>query len=201
MKIGLYFGSFNPIHNGHLIIANHMVNYKLVDEIWLVVSPQNPFKQENQLLNANHRIELVKLAVEKTQKIKASNVEFNLPKPSYTIHTLTYLKEKYPQHEFFIVMGSDGFLNIDKWKNAQLIISDYNFFIYERPGFPVAERKDIRYLVVDAPQLLISSTHIREEIKKNHSIQFLVPDVVAESIQFNHYYSEKPAHNKTKQNN
>jgi len=152
------------------------------------------------LLNANHRLALVKLAVENTERIKASNAEFNLPKPSYTIHTLTYLKEKYPKHEFCIVMGSDGFLNIDKWKNAPLIISNYNFLIYERPGFPVAARNDVKYHVVDAPQLLISSTHVREEIKMQHSIQFLVPDAVADAIQINHYYSEKPAQNKTKQN-
>lgn len=193
MKIGLYFGSFNPIHTGHLLIANHIINYKLVDEIWMVVSPQNPFKNENQLLNANHRLSLVKMAIENTPKIKASNVEFNLPKPSYTIHTLAYLKEKFPQHHFSIIMGSDGFLNIDKWKNAPIIMSNYDFFIYERPGFPVSDRSDVHYQIVQAPQLLISSTHVREEIKKRHSIQFLVPDVVAEAIQINNYYLDHPS--------
>src|SRR6478672_130911 len=135
MKIGLYFGSFNPIHNGHLIIASHFLNETDLDEIWIVVSPQNPFKETTGLLNEQHRFNLVKTALEGETKLKASNIEFKLPRPSYTIDTLTYLHEKHPQHEFAIVMGSDGFQNIHKWKNATTLLADYEFYIYLRPGF------------------------------------------------------------------
>jgi len=122
MKIGLYFGSFNPIHIGHLIIASHIVNNTDCDEVWFVVSPQNPFKSSSTLLNENHRLELVKIAIEGETKIKASNVEFKMPKPSYTIDTLIYLSEKYSKNSFSIIMGSDGFQNIEKWKNYKQII-------------------------------------------------------------------------------
>ena len=114
MKIALYFGSFNPIHNGHLIIANHIVQTENIKELWFVVTPQNPFKIEKKLLNANHRYQLIKFAIDGENKLRASNIEFNLPKPSYTVNTLVYLKEKFPNDEFVIVMGSDGFKNISK---------------------------------------------------------------------------------------
>src|SRR6478672_4307435 len=120
--IGLYFGSFNPVHHGHLIIAKHLLNQKLVDEVWFVVSPQNPFKNSGTLLNENHRYFLLQEAIEGEQKLKVSNVEFKLPKPSYTVNTLSYLQEKYPDHSFSIIMGSDSFQNIEKWKNAEVII-------------------------------------------------------------------------------
>ncbi|RYD83100.1 MAG: nicotinate (nicotinamide) nucleotide adenylyltransferase, partial [Sphingobacteriales bacterium] len=128
MKIGLYFGSFNPIHHGHLIIANHLINETDLQEVWLMVSPQNPFKASAVLLNEHHRFHLVQTALENETKIKASNIEFKLPKPSYTVNTLTYLKEKYPQHEFYIIMGSDGFQNINKWYNAEVIIKNYPIY-------------------------------------------------------------------------
>ena len=129
MSIGLYFGSFNPIHNGHLIIANQIINAGKVDEVWFVVSPQNPFKKENSLLNENHRFHLVQLAIEGENKLKANRVEFNLPKPSYTVNTLVYLKEKYPNKEFKIIIGSDSFENIQKWKNSDHILEHYRFII------------------------------------------------------------------------
>ena len=135
MKIGLYFGSFNPVHAGHLIIASHILNETDIEKVWLVVSPQNPFKQENGLLNEYHRLHLVQLATEQDNRIKASDIEFGLPKPSYTINTLTYLAEKFPDHEFSIIMGSDSFQNLHKWKNAELIIRDYEIYVYPRPGF------------------------------------------------------------------
>ena len=117
MKIGLYFGSFNPIHTGHLIIASHVSNYTDLQEIWFVISPQNPFKKSSSLLNENHRKFLVDLAIEGEDKLKSSNIEFKLPKPSYTVDTLLYLNEKYPKHEFSIIIGSDSYLNIEHWKN------------------------------------------------------------------------------------
>ncbi len=188
MKIGLYFGSFNPIHIGHLIIANHCVENENLDEVWFVVSPQNPFKQESQLLNAQLRLNLVRLATDNSIKLKASNIEFNLPKPSYTINTLIYLEEKYPNHQFEIILGSDGFQNIQKWKNGDYIIKEYRFIVYERPGFLVQENIKANFKLTNSPQLLISSTHIRESIKNNKSIQFLVPDLVKENIENNGLY-------------
>lgn len=190
MKVGLYFGSFNPIHIGHLIIANHCVENENLDEVWFVVSPQNPFKQENQLLNAQLRLNLVRLAIENTIKLKASNIEFNLPKPSYTVNTLVYLEEKFPNHQFEIILGSDGFQNIEKWKNGKYIIDKYNFIVYERPGYLIEKDIKAKYRITNSPQIYISSTHIRELIKKNKSIQFLVPDLVKENIENNALYKE-----------
>jgi nicotinate-nucleotide adenylyltransferase len=196
MNIGLFFGSFNPIHVGHLIIANHFINTGTVDELWFVVSPQNPFKNSSGLLNEQHRLNLVKTAIDGEVKIKASNIEFKLPRPSYTINTLTYLTEKYPLHQFHIVMGSDGFQNLNKWKNAEAIIKNYPILIYKRPGFEVKETFGAITKVLDAPLLEISSTHIRELIKKKKSIRYLVTDAVKNEIELNNYYRsslENPA--------
>lgn len=188
MKIGLYFGSFNPVHHGHLIIANHIINTGLVDQLWMIVSPQNPFKTSQVLLNENHRLNLVKIAIEGESKIKVNNIEFKLPKPSYTINTLTYLKEKYPKYQFSIIMGSDGFQNLQKWKNASVIIKEYPIIIYKRPGFAVTDNYGAATHIVDAPLLEISSTHIRKLIKENKSIRYLVPDAVKEEIELRNYY-------------
>jgi nicotinate-nucleotide adenylyltransferase len=189
MIIALYFGSFNPIHNGHLIIANHIVQSEDVNELWFVVSPQNPFKIEKKLLNANHRYQLVKLAIEGENKLKASNIEFKLPKPSYTVNTLIYLKEKHPYNEFVIVMGSDGFKNISKWKNANYILENYRLLIYKRPGFEIDNKIGTNIKVLDGPQLYITSTYIRELIRIRKSIRFLLPDVVKDEIEANNYYN------------
>lgn len=196
MKIGLYFGSFNPIHIGHLIIASHIINNSDLDELWLVVSPQNPFKKYAGLLNENHRLNLVRTALEGEKKIKASNVEFKLPKPSYTIDTLTYLSEKYPNRQFIIIMGSDSFQNLPKWKNYETLINNYEIMVYQRPGFEIKNTLGAKIKIMDAPLLQISSTHIRELIKKNKSIRFLVTDAVKEVIENNAYYKsnlENPA--------
>ncbi|MBK8609477.1 MAG: nicotinate-nucleotide adenylyltransferase [Chitinophagaceae bacterium] len=188
MKIGLYFGSFNPVHIGHLIIANHAVNETDLNQVWFVVSPQNPFKQSASLLNEYHRLHLIKSAIDGENNLRASSVEFNLPKPSYTVDTLVYLKEKYPEHEFAILMGSDGFQNLNKWKNFEVIVKNYPIYIYRRPGYDVAETFGADVQVLDAPLLEISSTHIRELIKDKKSIRFLVPDVVKEEIEIGGYY-------------
>jgi len=196
MKVGLYFGSFNPIHIGHLIIAKNIIENHYLDEVWFVVSPQNPFKKENTLLNANHRLQLIRLAIETENKIKASNVEFNLPKPSYTINTLTYLQEKYPQKEFAIIMGSDGFQNIERWKNSKSILENHEFYIYKRPGFDIQQLETVKVTIIDGPALLISSTYIRNLIKERKSIRYLVPDIVKEEIEKMGYYlsaSENPS--------
>ncbi|MBZ5859068.1 nicotinate (nicotinamide) nucleotide adenylyltransferase [Flavihumibacter profundi] len=188
MKIGCYFGSFNPIHIGHCIIANTIANNTDLHQVWLVVSPQNPFKPSAGLLNEYHRLHLVQLAIEGIPALKASNIEFHLPKPSYTIDTLTYLKEKFPQHQFAVILGSDGLQNLDKWKNASVLLEEYDFYVYTRPGFPVLEPLPGRIKVVDAPMLDISATAIREMIKSGKDIKFLVPDPVKEEIEKNGYY-------------
>lgn len=188
MNIGLYFGSFNPVHTGHLIIASHVVNYTDVQQVWLVVSPQNPFKQSASLLNEYDRLHLVNLAIDDETRIKASDVEFKLPRPSYTIDTLTYLKEKYPQHNFSIIMGSDGFQNLPKWKNAELLIKEYPIIVYRRPGFEIIDHWNARLTVLDAPMLDISATLIRNNIKEGKSIRYLVPEKVKEEIERNNYY-------------
>ena len=188
MTVGLFFGSFNPVHHGHLIIARHILNMNMADEIWFVVSPQNPFKQSDRLLNEHHRYFLMQEAIEGEQHFKVSNVEFKLPKPSYTIHTLTYLKEKYPELSFSIIIGSDSFQNITKWKNAELILSNYPIIVYKRPGFEIADTYNAKVTVTEAPLLEISSTHIRNLLRSGKSIRYLVPEAVRLEIENKHYY-------------
>lgn len=188
MKIGLYFGSFNPVHIGHLIIANHVINNTDLQQVWLIVSPQNPLKPSSSLLNEYHRLHLVQSALEGETKLKASNIEFKLPKPSYTVDTLAYLKEKFPQHEFSIIMGSDSFCNLNKWKNYELIIKKHSLYIYEREGFKINNFINATINCLDAPILQISSTNIRRLIKEGKSIRYMVPDIVKEEIDRNGYY-------------
>jgi nicotinate-nucleotide adenylyltransferase len=191
MNIGLYFGSFNPIHHGHLIIAQHLLNETDIEQVWMVISPQNPFKPQKQLLNEYHRLHLVHLAIGDNNRIKASDIEFGLPKPSYTIDTITYLKEKYPQHNFSIIMGSDGLQNLDKWKNASKLMQENPFYVYRRPGFEVIQQPVKKLIIVDAPLLEISATHIRELIRQQKSIRYLVPDSVIEELKQNNYYKNE----------
>lgn len=188
MKIGLYFGSFNPIHMGHLMIANHMINNVAIDKVWFVVSPQNPLKPSNTLLNEYHRLHLVELAIQDNNKFRASNIEFQLPKPSYTIDTLTYLSEKFPNEEFSIIMGSDSIQNITKWKNYETLLKHYKVYVYKRPGFEYDETVYPNVTGVSTPHLDISATHIREQIKAGKSIRYLVPDAVRLYIEQNNYY-------------
>lgn len=182
MKIGLYFGSFNPIHIGHLIIANHVLNVSDLQRVWFVVSPHNPFKHSATLLNEYDRLFMVQKAVEKDDRLHASNIEFSLPKPSYTVQTLAYLAEKYPSYEFTIIMGSDSFQNLAKWKNPEVIIKNYPILVYRRPGFEVDNHLGAKVTFMEAPLLEISATHIRELVQKGKSIRYLVPDVVEKEI-------------------
>lgn len=190
MKVGLYFGSFNPVHIGHLIIANFAANETDLDQVWFVISPQNPFKQSNSLLNEYHRLHLVKTAIEGENRLRASNVEFSLPKPSYTCDTLAYLTERHPDYEFCLLMGSDGFQNLDKWKNYQSIIANHRIYIYKRPGYEIGEILGARVQVLEAPLLEISSTRIRQLIREKKSIRFLVPDTVKDEIERSGYYKK-----------
>jgi nicotinate-nucleotide adenylyltransferase len=188
MKIGLYFGSFNPVHTGHCIIASHFVEHTDLDRVWMVVSPQNPFKESSSLLNEYHRLHMVKLAIENDTRLKASDIEFHLPRPSYTIDTLTYLTEKHPEHEFVILLGSDGLQNLAKWKNVAVLVKNHQLYVYSRPGFEAVNTLNARMTIADAPLLEISSTHIRDMIKKGKSVRYLVPDKVLEEIENYHYY-------------
>lgn len=188
MHIGLYFGSFNPIHIGHLIIAHHIVSHTDVDKVWFVLSPHNPLKESHSLLNEYDRLHLVELAIEDNPKFRASNIEFHLPKPSYTIDTLTYLSEKFPLEQFSVIMGSDSFQNIHRWKNFEQLLKHYDLIVYKRPGFPVEQKEGMRVTVTEAPMLDISATYIRNEIKEGRSIRYLVPDRVAEYIETNRCY-------------
>lgn len=190
MRIGLFFGSFNPIHTGHLIIANHVLNETDLQKIWFVVSPQNPFKPSTTLLNEYDRLHLVQKAVEEDDRLKASEIEFSLPKPSYTIHTLTYLAEKHPSHQFTIIMGSDSFQNLPKWKNADVIVNNYPIIVYRRPQFEVRNDIGAKAVVLDAPLLEISATYIREAIQHGKSIRYLTPEVVAEEIDKSAFYKK-----------
>ena len=191
MKIGLYFGSFNPIHIGHLIIANHVLNETDLKKVWFVVSPQNPLKSNNSLLNETYRLQLVRLAVEHDNRVKVSDVEFSMPRPSYTIDTLTYLKEKNPDDSFSIIMGSDSFQNLDKWKNYKMIIDAHTIYVYKRNGFEISDTYGANIIELNAPLLQISATHIRELIKSGKSIRYLVPEIVREEIETRKFYKNR----------
>jgi len=189
-QIGLFFGSFNPVHIGHLIIANHMANETDLDQVWMVVSPQNPFKDKKSLAKDRDRYNLVHLAIGDNPKLSVSDIEFSMPKPSYTIDTLTYLKEKYPNKIFYLIMGGDNVPTLPKWKNSELLIENYKIYVYKRPGYdlgPLASHPNITS--VEAPLLDISSTHIRQLIKERKSIQYLVPDAARMEIERSSIYS------------
>ncbi len=188
MNIGLYFGSFNPIHTGHLILASYVYEETPLDKIWFVLSPQNPFKDEKNLLNEYDRLHLTNLAIEDDSRFRASDIEFNLPKPSFTVHTLTYLEEKFPYEKFSIIMGSDSYKNLTHWKNYEHLIENYPIVVYKRPGFDVEEIPNSQTLVLDAPLLDISATRIRTMIKENKSIRYMVPEAVLQDIERNNYY-------------
>ncbi len=191
MNIGLYFGSFNPIHTGHLIIANHVLEHTDLDKVWFVVSPHNPLKESHTLLNEYDRLHLAELAISNNPKFRVSNVEFHLPKPSYTIDTLAYLSEKFPLEKFTVIMGSDSYQNLPRWKNYTKILEYYKIVIFERPGFLVDKNTlPLNVSVLKAPLLEISSTHIRNQIKEQKSIRYLVPDTVVECIAENRYYQK-----------
>lgn len=182
MNIGLYFGSFNPIHIGHLIIASHILNESELEKIWFVVSPLNPFKEAENLINEYDRLHIVKKAIDADPRLTATDVEFTLPRPSYTVHTLTYLCEKYPEHQFFLIMGSDSFQNLPKWKNAEVITKHHPIIVYQRPGFEVKDTLGAKVQILNAPMLEISSTHVRELVRSGKSIRYLVPANVEEDI-------------------
>lgn len=189
MHIGLYFGSFNPVHLGHLLVAEHVAAHTDVDKIWFVVSPHNPLKDSASLLNEYDRLHLVELAIANNPKLRASNVEFALPKPSFTIDTLTYLTEKFPLETFSIVLGGDAFANLKRWKNWEQLIARHRLIVYARPGFEVTHLEGARVTyLADAPQIHLSASYVRKEIKARRSTRYLVPDAVRQYVEDNRYY-------------
>lgn len=189
-KIGLFFGSFNPVHVGHMILANYMATQTALRQVWLVVSPHNPLKPKRTLARDYDRLHLVQLAIGDNLLLRASDIEFTLPQPSYTINTLTYLKEKHPDKQFVLIMGADNLTTLHKWKHYELIMRDYEIYVYSRPSYDLgafAEHPNIR--VFDrVPLMDISSTYIRDCLKQGKSIQYLVPDAVYAYLTINNFY-------------
>ncbi len=191
MKIGLYFGSFNPIHIGHLAIANFMAEYTDLEEIWFVVSPHNPLKNKASLLADYHRLELVKLSIEAYPQFKASNIEFSLPQPSFTIDTLSYLREKHNKHEFALIVGSDNLNSFTKWKNHELLLQNHELYVYPRPGFKDEDVKLPGTIhIVPAPLMEVSSSFIRQAIKEKKEIPFFLPSPAYQYIKEMHFYKK-----------
>ena len=189
MKIGLFFGSFNPIHVGHLIIADTMATDTDLDRVWFIVSPQNPFKKNNSLLHEFDRYTMVERAIADNYRLKVSDIEFTLPKPSYTIDTLTVLSDKYPEHEFVLIMGEDNMVQFENWKNYQKILEFFTIYVYPRPNTPAHQFHDhpkVRF--IQAPLLDISATYIRKRIKTHQEIKYLVTEPVEALIRLKKYY-------------
>ena len=192
-NIGLYFGTFNPIHIGHLIIANHMVEYSDLDEIWMVVTPHNPFKKKNSLLDNHHRLDMVYLATEEYEKIQPSDIEFRLPQPNYTINTLAHISEKHPNYTFSLIMGEDNLKSLHKWKNYEAILEDYHIYVYPRVSEGIVENQFQNHEKihrVDAPIVEVSSTMIRKAIKEEKNCKPLLPYKVWKYIDEMNFYKK-----------
>jgi nicotinate-nucleotide adenylyltransferase len=189
MNVGLFFGSFNPIHIGHLIIAGYMANYTDLDQVWLIISPHNPLKDKNELILMYDRLEMAKLATEGSENVRVSDIEFSLPQPSYTIDTLTHLQEKFLEHTFSLIMGSDNLVSLKKWKNYELILRNYRIMVYPRPGFENAELiNNSSITLTETPLMELSSTFIRTSFKEGKNIRFFVPEKVLDFIESKNLY-------------
>ena len=194
-KIGLFFGSFNPIHIGHLVIAEYMVEFTELDKVWFVVSPQNPLKPERSLLSETHRLQMVRRAIEDDNRFKASTIEFDLPRPSYTINTITHLNEKYPKQQFALIMGADNITTLHKWKNYEQLLEQNEIYVYPRkesyniPAY--ALRPSVH--ITEAPVMEISSTFIRNAIKSKKNVSNMLPAPVAEYIKEMRFYQKQDA--------
>lgn len=178
-KTGLFFGSFNPVHTGHMVIANFMATQTDLKEVWMVISPQNPLKNKKSLARDHDRLHLVQLAIGENTALRASNVEFSLPQPSYTIDSLIYLREKHPDREFVLIMGGDNLATLHKWKNYELLLRDYEIYVYQRPQYDLgdlAEHPGIK--IWEAPLMQISASYIRRCLREGLSVQYLVPEAV-----------------------
>ena len=191
MKVGLYFGTFNPIHVGHMIIANHLAEYSDLDEVWFVVTPHNPHKNKRSLLDNYHRYQLVSLAVEDYPKLRPSNIEFNLPQPNYTVHTLAHIVEKHPNKEFCLIMGEDNLKNFHKWKNYEVIIENHEIYVYPRIGGGKVKnqfRNHPKVHRIDAPVMQISATYIRDGFKEGKNMKAVLPKEVWKYVDEMNFY-------------
>jgi nicotinate-nucleotide adenylyltransferase len=190
-KTGLFFGSFNPIHVGHMVLANYMLSFTDLDEIWFVISPHNPLKEKHTLLAQNHRLNMVRLATENHPKFKASDIEFKLPQPSYTIHTLTHLKEKHPKKSFHLMMGMDNLQNFHKWKNHEQIITNHSIYVYPRQNAEAGIfSKHPNIIITQAPVIEISSTFIRKAILDKKDVSCFMPEKVAAYVNEMNFYKK-----------
>lgn len=195
MKVGLFFGSFNPIHVGHMVLANYMLAYTELDQVWFVVSPHNPLKKKSSLLHERHRLQLVTLAIGDNPKLKASDIEFSLSQPSYTVNTLIYLQEKYPKLNFVLIMGEDNLQNFHKWRDYEEILKQHELYIYPRydkqpdTGNPeVLNHPKVKR--IPAPLVEISSTAVRQAIHEKRDIRYFLPAAVWEYIKEMHFYEK-----------
>jgi len=176
MKIGLFFGSFNPMHIGHKIIGSYMAEFSNLDKVMFVVSPQNPLKKKQSLLDQHQRLMIIRMEIEDNSKLQVSDIEFNMPQPSYTIDTLIRLKEKYPENKYALIIGSDNLQNFHKWKNYQQILEDYSLYVIPRPGFKINKTHENIHIVQDVPQMEISASFIRNSIVKGKDVSYLMPE-------------------------
>ena len=191
MHIGLFFGSFNPVHVGHMVLANYMASFTELEQVWFVVSPHNPLKEKSSLLDQNQRLHMVNLAIGDHPKLKSSNIEFSLSQPSYTINTLAHLKEKFPQHRFSLIMGEDNLKSFTKWKNYEEILNNYKLFVYPRPNSESGDLKHHKNVIMtEAPLMEISSSMIRKAIKAKKDLYSFVPAAVWEYLDEMHFYKK-----------
>ena len=192
MKIGLYFGTFNPVHIGHTILANHMLHYTDMDEVWMVVTPHNPHKKKSTLLDNHHRLEMVYKATEQFEDIHPTDIEFKLKQPNYTVDTLVHISEKFPNNEFVLIMGEDNLRTFHKWKNYEVILEHYEVYVYPRIGDKIIGENNLKnhnkIHFVEAPIVEISSTFIRQSIKNNKSVKHLLLPEVCEYIDLMNFY-------------
>jgi len=191
VHIGLFFGSFNPVHIGHMALANYMLSFTGMDQIWFIVSPQNPLKSKSQLLNQNHRLHLVNLAINDHPGMRSSNIEFELPQPSYTVSTLAHLREKFPAHRFSLIIGQDNLKTFSKWRNYEEILKQFQLFVYPRPGVGQTEFDTHPQVhLTQAPLIEISSTFIRQAIANKKDVRFFMPERVWKEVDEMNFYQK-----------
>lgn len=190
-KVGLFFGSFNPIHTGHMIIAGYMLHFTDLDDVWFVISPHNPLKEKNTLLADHHRYAMVQVAIEDNPRLRACNIEFKMTQPSYTIDTLVRLEEKHPDYQFVLIAGTDIFPTFHKWKNYETLLENYRFYIYNRPGYDPGPYASHRHVTTfEAPLMEISSSFIRQAIADGRDVRYFVPEKVYNYILEMHFYEK-----------